>query len=86
MGRNASLMNDQDVIKSYSSHICHTPSKEYAEYTEYTEFPLPFSNFSISSFLGIFGKVNPSPPPKKKKKKGGGVNYGKIANNWKISA
>ena len=86
MGRNASLMNDQDVIKSYSSYICHTPSKEYAEYTEYTEFPLPFSNFSISSFLGIFGKVNPSPPPKKKKKGGGGVNYGKIANNWKISA
>ena len=65
-------MNDQDVIKSYSSYICHTPSKEYAEYTEYTEFPLPFSNFSISSFLGIFGKVNPSPQKKKKKTPGGG--------------
>ena len=57
---------DQYVIKSYSSYIYHTPAR-------LTASPLPFSNFYIPPFLGIFGKVNP--PFKKGWGVGGGVGW-----------
>ena len=59
---------DQDVIKSYSSYICHTPARKNTQTYNIAPFPkesllfttpLTFSRFSIPPFLGIFGNVNP---------------------------
>ena len=40
------------IIKSYSRYTCHTLASPFLR------IPLPFSNFSIPLFLGIFGKIN----------------------------
>ena len=65
----------QDVIRSYSSYICHNPARKNTQTNSILPFPteslsfqdpLSISNFSIPPFLGIFGKVNPP------LKKGGG--------------
>ena len=58
---------DQDVIKSYSSYICHTPQLE--QIPKLTASPLSYTipptllQFCHPSFLGIFGKINPPPLP-----------------------
>ena len=58
---------DQDVIKSYSSYICHTQPRKnthtnsispFLQNPPFLGFPLPFINSSMAPFLGIFGKVN----------------------------
>ena len=46
---------DQDVIKSYSSYICHTPARKDTQANGILLFPkaspLPFSKFPIPPFL-----------------------------------
>ena len=62
----------QDVIKSYSSYICHTLARQNTQPNSILSFPtespllripLPFSNSSIPPppFLEIFGKINHPP-------------------------
>ena len=59
---------NQDVIKSYSSYICHTPARKNSQTNSIPPFlqnspflgsPLPFSNFSIPSFLGFLVRSIP---------------------------
>ena len=70
---------DQDVMKSYSGYICHTPARKIPRLTasplSYRIPPLlmirpTVQQFSHPPFPGIFGKVSPkghfklcSPPP-----------------------
>ena len=60
----------QDLIKSYSSYICHTLARKNTQTNSIPSFPtespllripLPFRNSSIPPFLEIFGKVNLPP-------------------------
>ena len=56
---------DQDIIKSYSSYISHTPARTN---TQTNSIPLSYTippilpQFCHPPFLGIFGKVNPPLP------------------------
>ena len=73
----------QDVIKSYSSYICHNPARKTTRLTASsfpTESPYPLAIFP-SHFLMIFGKVTPLPL----KKRGRSSNYGLMRRNVILS-
>ena len=76
----------KDVMKSYSSYICHTPARKNTQTNSIPPFPTEFSPFLASPypsvifpfppFLGFL--VNAIPPFKEEGGEGGGSNYDRV--------